>query len=74
MNKLINMADFIPIPGTKHLAYLEQNAEAAEVVINFDDEKEIRQAINRVGGTKGARYPPSMLVSCFGDSVDLVKG
>lgn len=63
--------DFIPIPGTKHLIYLEQNSDTINVVIDSDDEKEIRRAIDRVGGTKGARYPPSMLANCFGDSIEL---
>lgn len=67
------MADFVSIPDTKHLKYLEQNAEAVEVVINSDDEKEIRQAIDRVGGIKWTRYPTSMPVNCFGDSIDLVE-
>jgi aryl-alcohol dehydrogenase-like predicted oxidoreductase len=65
--------DFIPIPGTKHKEYLKENAKAVDVNISSDDEKEIREAIERAGGGKGARYPPAMMAMCFGDSPDLKK-
>ncbi|KAK8034167.1 aldo-keto reductase [Apiospora rasikravindrae] len=65
--------DFIPIPGTKRVKYLEENAEAAKVQLSPEDEKKIRQAIESVGGSKGARYPPAMMSKCFGDSPELNK-
>jgi aryl-alcohol dehydrogenase-like predicted oxidoreductase len=63
--------DFIPIPGTKRRQYLEENAKAVEVSISTADEKEIRNAIEKAGGGKGARYPPALMSMCFGDSPEL---
>lgn len=63
--------DFIPIPGTKRVKYLEENAQAVEVKLSKDEESQIRKAIESVGGTKGARYPPAMMAKCFGDSPEL---
>lgn len=63
--------DFIPIPGTKRVKYLEENAGAVDVKLSAEDDKRIRQAIESVGGTKGARYPPAMLAQCFGDTPEL---
>ncbi|KAK8113456.1 aldo-keto reductase [Apiospora sp. TS-2023a] len=65
--------DFIPIPGTKRVKYLEENADAVKVQLSSDDEKKIREAIESVGGSKGARYPPAMMSKCFGDSAELSK-
>ena len=42
--------DFIPIPGTKRVKYLEENAKAVEVKLSEDEEKEIRAAIDKAGG------------------------
>ncbi|EME39885.1 hypothetical protein DOTSEDRAFT_74687 [Dothistroma septosporum NZE10] len=60
--------DFIPIPGTKRVKYLEENAAAVKVTLSKEEEQEIRKAVESVGGSKGARYPPAMLARCFGDS------
>ncbi|KAK4556284.1 hypothetical protein LTR86_006428 [Recurvomyces mirabilis] len=60
--------DFIPIPGTKRVKYLEENLQAADVQLSKDEEVEIRKAIESVGGSKGARYPAAMMSRCFGDS------
>ncbi|KAK3677149.1 hypothetical protein LTR78_002687 [Recurvomyces mirabilis] len=60
--------DFLPIPGTKRIKYLEENLGALEVQLSKDDEKEIRKAIESVGGSKGLRYPPGLIAFCFGDS------
>ncbi|KIW99888.1 uncharacterized protein Z518_10816 [Rhinocladiella mackenziei CBS 650.93] len=64
--------DFIPIPGTKHINYLKENAGAVHVDFSKEDEKKFREAIERVGGAKGARYPEAFLSMCFGDSPELV--
>jgi aryl-alcohol dehydrogenase-like predicted oxidoreductase len=48
--------DVVPIPGTKRVAYLEENAAAAEVELTQDDIARIDQAAP-VGGTAGDRYP-----------------
>nr|POE96893.1 aldo-keto reductase yakc [nadp(+)] [Quercus suber] len=63
--------DFIPIPGTKRIKYLEENAQAAEVRLSAEDMAEIRRVIESAGGSKGARYPPAMMARCFGDSPEL---
>jgi aryl-alcohol dehydrogenase-like predicted oxidoreductase len=49
--------DFIvPIPGTKKLKYLEENAKAADIVLFPDDLKRINEAAPK-GYTHGTRYP-----------------
>lgn len=60
--------DFIPIPGTKRVKYLEENAHAVLVEPTEAEKKEIRADIDKVGGGKGERYPAAMLAHCFGDS------
>ena len=60
--------DFIPIPGTKRVKYLEENAKAINVHLSDEEEESIRGEIEKVGGAKGARYPPGMMAKCFGDS------
>jgi diketogulonate reductase-like aldo/keto reductase len=65
--------DFIPIPGTKRIKYLEENVAAADVKLSSEEETDIRKAIERVGGSKGARYPPAMMARLFGDSPPLKK-
>lgn len=39
--------------------------------LSKEEEKEIRTAIEGIGGSKGARYPEAHLSMCFGDSVEL---
>jgi aryl-alcohol dehydrogenase-like predicted oxidoreductase len=65
--------DFIPIPGTKRVKYLEENAKAPDVTLSKEEEQEIRKEIEKVGGGKGERYPPAMMLKCFGDSPELEK-
>ena len=65
--------DFIPIPGTKRVKYLEENIKATDVTLSKEEELEIRKEIEKVGGGKGARYPPAMMSKCFGDSPELPK-
>ena len=65
--------DFIPIPGTKRVKYLEENAKAADVRLSPEEVAEVRAAIEKVGGGKGERYPPQLLAKCFGDSPELPK-
>ena len=65
------LKDFIPIPGTKHVKYLKDNAGAASVHFTKEDEKRVREAIESVGGAKGARYPAAHLAHCFGDTPEL---
>jgi aryl-alcohol dehydrogenase-like predicted oxidoreductase len=65
--------DFIPIPGTKRVKYLRENAKAVDVELNEEELKEIRGEINKVGGMQGERYPQALMVACFGDSPELSK-
>ena len=60
--------DFLPIPGTKRVKYLEENAASVNVHLSDEEIKLIRGEVEKVGGGKGERYPPAMLSKCFGDS------
>ena len=48
--------DIVPIPGTKRLAYLEQNL-AAEAITLAADEIAALEAAAPIGATAGDRYP-----------------
>ena len=45
----------IPIPGTKRLKYLEENAAAVDIKLTEDELKKINNAAP-LGFTKGTRY------------------
>jgi aryl-alcohol dehydrogenase-like predicted oxidoreductase len=49
--------DIVPIPGTKRRSYLEQNAEAVDVVLSQEDLDEILDVAPK-GVAAGDRYPP----------------
>src|SRR6266404_4443990 len=52
--------DIVPIPGTKHIARLEENAAAADIRLTVAELKEIEAAFPP-GAAAGARYPePAM--------------
>jgi len=46
----------VPIPGTKRVSYLEENAAAADVVLSTDDLQALDEAAP-VGAAAGDRYP-----------------
>ncbi|RUS30011.1 aldo/keto reductase [Jimgerdemannia flammicorona] len=48
--------DFIPIPGTRRLKYLEENVGATNVTLSEHELKEIRKAIDSIK-IYGTRYP-----------------
>ncbi len=48
--------DIVPIPGTKRLAYLEENAAAAEIRLSPEDLARLDQAVPP-GAAAGLRYP-----------------
>ena len=48
--------DIVPIPGTKRIRYLEENAEAADVELSDEDLARIEDAFPK-GATSGERYP-----------------
>lgn len=47
--------DIVPIPGTKHRSYLEENVGASEIELSMDDLARIGEAAP-AGGTAGQRY------------------
>ena len=47
--------DVVPIPGTKRVKYLEQNAAAVDVVLSADDLAALEAAVPR-GAVVGDRY------------------
>jgi len=51
-----------PIPGTKHIKYLEENVKALQVHLSADELKEI-DAVAPKGAASGTRYPESMMGS-----------
>jgi aryl-alcohol dehydrogenase-like predicted oxidoreductase len=52
--------DIVPIPGTKHRKYLEENAAAVEVELTSGDLRRIEEVFPR-GAASGARYPEHMM-------------
>jgi aryl-alcohol dehydrogenase-like predicted oxidoreductase len=48
--------DIVPIPGTKHHSYLNQNIAATNITLTSDEIEQLH-AILPVGATAGARYP-----------------
>ena len=57
--------DIVPIPGTKHVRYLEDNMGASGVELDADDLREIDEACaaHRVSGE---RYPKEMMAMVHG--------
>ena len=53
-------ADVVPIPGTKRIAYLEENLGALGVRLSADDRGRIDEAMPP-GAAKGGRYPDAQL-------------
>ncbi len=47
--------DVVPIPGTKHRSYLQENIEAVNVKLSEDEMRALDEAAPR-GATAGARY------------------
>lgn len=52
----------VPIPGTKRVKILEENAGAADVALSADEVKRLSDAVPR-GVTQGERYPPAAMKS-----------
>jgi aryl-alcohol dehydrogenase-like predicted oxidoreductase len=48
--------DIVPIPGTKRVRYLEENARAVDIDLSDDDLARIEEAFPK-GATSGERYP-----------------
>ncbi|KAI9292005.1 putative oxidoreductase [Neoconidiobolus thromboides FSU 785] len=47
--------DFIPIPGTRRIKYLEENIESANIKLSDDENKQIRKLTEQIE-VKGGRY------------------
>jgi len=54
--------DIVPIPGTKHVTYLEENVGALDVSLSADDLARI-DAIAPRGVASGARYPEASMTT-----------
>ncbi|HXZ40530.1 MAG TPA: aldo/keto reductase [Terriglobales bacterium] len=52
--------DVVPIPGTKHRRYLEENAAAVEITLSTEDLRRL-EAIFPYGAASGQRYPKHMM-------------
>ena len=52
--------DLVPIPGTKRVRYLEQNAAAVDITLTADELAEIDRIVPR-GAASGDRYHPIMM-------------
>ncbi len=54
--------DLVPIPGTKRRKYLEQNAEAVNVILSQEDLARIEDVFPK-DAASGLRYPEAMMAS-----------
>jgi aryl-alcohol dehydrogenase-like predicted oxidoreductase len=52
--------DIVPIPGTKHRKYLEENVAALDIKLNLEDLRRI-EGIFPYGAASGQRYPEHMM-------------
>jgi aryl-alcohol dehydrogenase-like predicted oxidoreductase len=52
--------DVVPIPGTKHRKYLEENAGALEIDLTIDDLRRLNEVFP-AGAAAGLRYPEYMM-------------
>jgi aryl-alcohol dehydrogenase-like predicted oxidoreductase len=62
--------DIIPIPGTKRLKYLKENMGALNVKLTDEENKEIREAIDKTE-IHGDRYQPGYASNLYVDTVPL---
>lgn len=53
-------SDFIVIPGTKKLKYLEENCSAAQVFLTPEEVAEMRQMVE-AAAPAGERYPETLM-------------
>jgi len=52
--------DIVPIPGTKHKKYLEENVGALDVKLNAEDLRRLEEVFPH-GAAAGTRYPEQMM-------------
>jgi aryl-alcohol dehydrogenase-like predicted oxidoreductase len=54
--------DIVPIPGTKHQNYLEENIAAVDIELSDEDLRRLNEAMP-AGSTAGDRYPDMSTVN-----------
>jgi len=54
--------DIVPIPGTKRVKYLEENAQSVDIQLTDDELHRIEEAFPK-GVTAGDRYPDMSTVN-----------
>jgi aryl-alcohol dehydrogenase-like predicted oxidoreductase len=54
--------NFVPIPGTKHVSYVEENAAATQLKISADDLAQANEIFTN-GQIRGDRYAKSQMIS-----------
>jgi aryl-alcohol dehydrogenase-like predicted oxidoreductase len=54
--------DIVPIPGTRHVNYLQENIDAVDVALTNEDLKRLDEAAPK-GATAGQRYPDMSTVN-----------
>jgi aryl-alcohol dehydrogenase-like predicted oxidoreductase len=52
--------DIVPIPGTKHVKYLEENVDALKVKLDAEDLRRLEEVFPH-GAAAGTRYPEHMM-------------
>ena len=52
--------DIVPIPGTRHIKYLEENLKAADVALSTEERAEL-EALFAPGAAMGERYPEAAM-------------
>jgi aryl-alcohol dehydrogenase-like predicted oxidoreductase len=52
--------DVVPIPGTKRVRYMEENAAATEIILSQEDLAAIEDVFP-TGAATGLRYPEAMM-------------
>jgi aryl-alcohol dehydrogenase-like predicted oxidoreductase len=56
--------DIVPIPGTRHIKYLDQNADAAKITLSSGDMDRI-EAVFPADSVSGTRYPETVMSNLF---------
>jgi aryl-alcohol dehydrogenase-like predicted oxidoreductase len=62
---LVQASDIVPIPGTKRRKYLEENAEAVDVMLSREDLRRIEEVFPPEAAA-GGRYPEHMMALVYG--------
>ncbi|KAL0069264.1 Aldo-keto reductase str7 [Marasmius tenuissimus] len=63
--------DFVVIPGTKKIKYLEENMGAAKVKLSDDEKSQIRKLAEEADAIPGNRYGPGAIETVYVESPPL---